>query len=250
MNSRVIPCLLLRRGGLVKSKRFKDHRYIGDPINAVRIFNEKEVDELVFLDIDAGPAKRPPDFELLCDIASEAFMPMAYGGGLTDLDEVKRIYGLGFEKVVFNTAAHESPKLFAAASNLAGSSSVVGAMDVRRSIFGRYSVVTRCGARDSELEPAAFARRLVELGAGEIIVNSINRDGTMEGYDLELIRMVAAEVKVPVVAMGGAGRVSDFTAALSAGASAVAAGSMFVYHGKHRGVLISYPSAEQLGRAL
>ncbi len=232
----------------MKSLRFKDHRYIGDPINAVKIFNDKEVDELVFLDIDAGPSGRPPDFELLQDIASEAFMPMAYGGGLTDLDQVRRIYGLGFEKIVFNTVAHELPGLLTASAELAGNSGVVGAMDVRRTIFGRYVVVSHCGSRDTGLDPVEWAQRLVEIGAGEIIVNSINRDGTMEGYDLDLISRVVSVVKVPVVALGGAGGVEDFRAAVISGASAVAAGSMFVYHGKHRGVLITYPTREQLGR--
>ncbi len=246
MSVRVIPCLLLRNGGLVKSVGFKDHRYIGDPINAVRIFNDKEVDELVFLDIAARPTGLGPNFDLLADIASEAFMPFAYGGGIRDFADVRRLYSLGVEKVILNTIAHEDPDLVARSAELAGSSGVVVSMDVKRSRFGRYNVVTRCGTRELAEDPVAYSARMEARGAGEIILNSINQDGTMEGYDLELVRRVSEAVTVPVVALGGAGSVQHLNEAVRAGASAVAAGSMFVFHGRHRAILITYPDREQL----
>ena len=242
LNVRVIPCLLLRNGGLVKSVKFKSHRYVGDPINAVRIFNDKEVDELVFLDIGARVTNSGPNFELLADIASEAFMPFGYGGGVRDFEDVKRLYALGVEKVILNTVAHEVPGLVSRAAELAGSSGVVVSVDVKRSLFGNYSVVTRCGAAETSVHPVEYAQKMEALGAGEILLNSINRDGTMEGYDLDLIKQVAHAVSIPVVAVGGAGNIGHFKDAVTAGASAVGAGSMFVFHGKHRAILITYPS--------
>lgn len=248
LHARVIPCLLMRSAGLVKTVRFKDARYIGDPINAVRIFNEKEVDELVFLDIGCAGARRPPDFELLADIASEAFMPFAYGGGITSIEQVKRLYGLGVEKVILNTAAADQPQLVSQAAAQAGSSGVVVSIDVRRNWMGKYSVCVDGGARDLKREPAAYARDMEQLGAGELLLNAIDRDGTMDGYDLELVRRVCEAVSIPVVAAGGAGSLSHFRQAADAGASALAAGSMFVFHGKHNAVLITYPEYEELER--
>lgn len=245
LHARVIPCLLMRNAGLVKTVRFKDARYIGDPINAVRIFNDKEVDELVFLDI---AARGGPDFDLLADIASEAFMPFAYGGGITSIEHVKRLYGLGVEKVVLNTAAADQPQLVSQAAAQAGSSGVVVSIDVRRNWMGKYSVCVEAGTRDLKREPAAYARAMEQLGAGEILLNAIDRDGTMDGYDLELVRGVAEAVSIPVVAAGGAGTLAHLRQAADAGASALAAGSMFVFHGKHNAVLITYPDYEELER--
>lgn len=241
LNIRVIPCLLLRNGGLVKSVKFKNYRYVGDPINAVRIFNDKEVDELVFLDIGARAANSGPNFELLADIASEAFMPFGYGGGIRDFDDVKRLYALGVEKVILNTVAHESPDLVSRTADLAGSSGVVVSVDVKKSLFGNYSVVTRCGTSETSAHPVEYAKKMEALGAGELLLNSINRDGTMEGYDLDLVKQVAHAVSIPVVAVGGAGNIEHFKDAVGVGASAVGAGSMFVFHGKHRAILITYP---------
>ena len=248
LRARVIPCLLLRNGGLVKTVKFADSKYVGDPINAVRIFNEKEVDELMFLDIGATPAGVGPNFGLLQDIASEAFMPFGYGGGVSTLEQVKKIFGTGVEKVVLNSAAAANPQLVTAAAALAGSASVVVSIDARRGWLGGYSVFVDGGRTDTRQDPVQYARRMAGLGAGEILLNAIHRDGTMEGYDLELIRRVSSAVSIPVVAVGGAGRLEDFPAAVAHGAAAVGAGSLFVFHGKHRAVLITYPSYAELER--
>jgi cyclase len=248
LHTRVIPCLLMRNQGLVKTVKFKDSRYIGDPINAVRIFNEKEVDELMFLDIGNSGKSVSPDFELLSDIASEAFMPFAYGGGVTNIDQVKRLYAVGVEKVVLNTAAAERPHLVSEAARLAGSSGVIVSVDVRRNWRGRHSVHVASGTKDLKRDPAEYACEMERLGAGEILLNSIDRDGTKSGYDLELIERVCKAVSIPVVASGGAAGLSDLRQAADAGASGLAAGSMFVYHGKHDAVLITYPEYDQLER--
>jgi len=241
-----MPCLLLRNGGLVKTVKFQDPKYVGDPINAVRIFNDKEVDELVFLDIGATRSGNGPNFDLLADIASEAFMPFAYGGGVTTAAQVKQLFALGVEKVVLNTAVATNPELVAAAASLAGSSSVVISVDVRRGLLGKYSVHVRGGQVDLRRDPVAYAQEVEQLGAGEILLNSIDRDGTQSGYDLEVVERVAQAVSIPVVAAGGAGSLQHFRAAVDAGASAVAAGSFFVFHGKHRAVLITYPAYHEL----
>lgn len=246
LNVRVIPCLLLSNGGLVKTVRFASPRYVGDPINAVRIFNDKEVDELVFLDIGATPAGRGPNYELLADIASEAFMPFAYGGGVASLEQARRLFGLGVEKVVINTAAERMLGLVGEIASAAGSSSVVASIDVKRSWRGRYSVWVGGADRDTRRDPLAWARELEREGAGEILLTSIDRDGTQSGYDLELIRRVAEAVSIPVVAAGGAGTLDHLREAVDHGASAVAAGSMFVFQGKHKAVLITYPQRREL----
>jgi cyclase len=246
LNTRVIPCLLLRDGGLVKTIGFDSPRYVGDPINAVRIFNDKEVDELVFLDIGATPSGSGPNFDLLADIASEAFMPFAYGGGVASLDQVKRLFALGIEKVIINTAAEHAPRLVSDVAEIAGSSSVVASVDVRRNWRGQYSVWVSGGRQDCGRDPVTRAQELERLGAGEILLNSINRDGTQSGYDLELIRRVCEAVSIPVVAVGGAGSLRHFREAVDHGASAVAAGSFFVFHGKHKAVLITYPERGDL----
>lgn len=246
LNTRVIPCLLLRNGGLVKTIQFKDAKYVGDPINAVRIFNDKEVDELLFLDIGATPAGTGPAFELLEDIASEAFMPFGYGGGISHLDHVKRLFSIGIEKVVLNTAAAKNPRLVEQAATIVGSSGVVVSVDVRRDSNSRTAVFTNGGKDDLKKSPVEYARELETMGAGEIVLTSIDRDGTQSGYDLDLIREVAGAVSIPVVASGGAGTLEHFREAVASGASAVAAGSMFIFHGKHRAVLIRYPEYARL----
>ena len=246
LRARVIPCLLLRNGGLVKTVKFADAKYVGDPINAVRIFNDKEVDELVFLDIEATRTGQGPNFELLADIASEAFMPFGYGGGITTIAQVQRLFALGVEKVILNTAAASSPALVEEAARLAGNSSVVVSMDVRRGWLGKYSVCVAGGKTDTMRDPVGYAQDMERLGAGEILLTAINRDGTMEGYDLELVSRVSAAVSIPVVAAGGAGNLQHFKDAIDSGASAVGAGSLFVFHGKHRAVLITYPKYVEL----
>ena len=246
LRTRVIPILLLRRGGLVKTVKFADAKYVGDPINAVRIFNEKEVDEICFLDIEATRSGTGPNFALLEDIASEAFMPFGYGGGVTTVEQVRRLFGLGVEKVILNTAAARTPELIEASAALAGSSSVVVSIDVHKGWLGKYGVRVAAGTEDIKKDPVTFAREAERRGAGEILLNSIDRDGTQEGYDLELIASVSHAVSIPVVAAGGAGTLAHLREAAAAGASAVAAGSLFVFHGKHRAVLIRYPEYREL----
>ncbi len=249
--TRVIPVLLLRGRGLVKTVKFKDARYIGDPLNSVRIFNEKEVDELVFLDITATPEKRGPNFDLLRDIAGEAFMPMAYGGGLTSMEQVRQVFSLGFEKVIFNAAAFSRPEVIGEAVSVYGAQSIVGCMDVRRTLLGRYELCTHSGAVRQAGGLREHLARLEQLGVGEILVNAVDRDGTQSGYDLKLLREVSDAVSVPVIACGGAGGIADFVAAVrEGGVSAVAAGSLFVFVGPHRAVLINYPDRKALAGQL
>jgi imidazole glycerol-phosphate synthase subunit HisF len=247
IRKRVIPCLLLKDRGLVKTVKFKDPKYVGDPVNAIRIFNEKEVDELVLLDISATAAKREPDFELLAEIASECFMPICYGGGITKLEHAQRLFALGVEKVSVNSASAESFDLITEIAKVYGSQSVVASVDCKKSLFGGYSVFTHNGSRDSKKTPVEMARALEEAGAGEIFLNSIDRDGTQKGYDLSLIANVVNSVHVPVVACGGAGSVADLISVFDhCPVSAVSAGSLFVFHGKHRAVLISYPDINKV----
>ena len=250
LRTRVIPSLLLQGRGLVKTVKFKDPTYVGDPINAVRIFNDKEVDELVFLDITATLENRKPQLDLIKDIATGCFMPFGYGGGIHDVETAREILRLGSEKVVINSAAADFKFLREAADNF-GSQSVVVSIDVKKARFGKYEVYTHSGTKGTGLNPVQFARDVETHGAGEIILNSIDQDGTMRGYDLDLLHQVTQQVNIPVVAAGGAGHLEHFQqAVLKGGASAVAAGSMFVFHGRHRAVLINYPSQDELKKYL
>ncbi len=247
MRPRVIPCLLLKDKGLVKTTRFKAPVYLGDPINVVRIFNDKEVDELLFLDITATVEHREPAFELISKIATECFMPLGYGGGIRSVDHARKVLSLGFEKVSINSYAVENPSFIRTAADLFGSQSIVVSIDVKRNLLGNYRVFTHSGRKNTGLDPVGFAMEMEAVGAGELFLNSIDRDGTMQGYDIELIKRVSEAVSVPVVACGGAGSVNDLGDAVKQGAaSAVAAGSMFVFQGRHRAVLISYPTSEEL----
>lgn len=247
--SRVIPALLIDGNGLVKTRKFKDPTYIGDPVNAMRIFSDKEADEIAVFDIRAARAADEPNYELLAEMAGEAFMPMSYGGGVRSIEQVRRLIRSGIEKVVINSAAVTSTDVIRAAADVFGSQAIVGALDVRKSLLGGYRLMSHSATREVGTPLLEHVDRLVEAGVGEILVNSIDRDGEMGGYDLDLIRRVASRVTVPVIACGGAGTFAHLEAAVKeAGASAVAAGSMFVYHGKHRAVLISYPSAQELAR--
>jgi imidazole glycerol-phosphate synthase subunit HisF len=250
MRTRVIPCLTLLDGGLVKTTRFSDPSYVGDPINAMRIFNDKEVDELVVLDIGASAARRGPNFALVEDIVREAFMPVGYGGGIASVDEAARIIEIGIEKILINTAAHERPALISELARRLGSQSVVASIDVRARRLKGWDVAVRGGHEQTGEDPVATARRMADAGAGEILLTAIDRDGTRRGYDVELIKSVARAVDVPVIALGGAGSIEDFASAVSAGASAVGAGAFFVYHGPHRAVLITYPDRASLERVL
>lgn len=244
---RVIPVLLIKNGGLVKSVRFKDHKYVGDPINAVRIFNEKEVDEIVVLDISATSNNIEPNLQKISEIAGEAFMPMAYGGGIKTLDQIKKIFYQGIEKVVLNKSALENTALLTSAAKQFGSQSIVASVDVKKDIWGRYRVYCDCGTKNTGLSVTEFVKKLEQAGAGEIFLNSIDQDGTFRGYDQALVKMVSEIISIPVVACGGASSLEDFRSAVAnCSASAVAAGSMFVFQGPHRAVLISYPSQEEL----
>ena len=241
LHVRVIPVLLLRNSGLVKTVEFNNPRYIGDPINAVKIFNDKEVDELTFLDINAFISDKGPNFQLLKDISSEAFMPFSYGGGIRNLEDIKQLYGLGVEKIILNSSIVKDHNIVSNTAAIAGSSGVVVSIDVKCNRFGKSSVYTSGGKLNINQDPVEYAIEMERLGAGEILLNSINRDGMMTGYDLDLISKISSSVSIPVVACGGAGTLQDFREAVNSGASAVAAGSMFVYHGKHQAVLITYP---------
>ena len=247
IRTRVIPCLLLRGDGLYKSVKFSDYTYIGDPLNAVRIFNEKECHELVFLDITATREGRGPRFDLVKDIAGECFMPFSYGGGVHTMADIAALLRLGVEKVVLNTVAFENPAFVREAAREYGSSTMVISLDVKKNFWGSYRVCTHGGQKVRDVDPVTQAQKMEECGAGEIFLTSVDRDGTQQGYDLSLIHAVSSAVGVPVVACGGAGKVEDFGAAVhEGGASAVAAGSLFVFYGKRRAVLINFPSDEEL----
>lgn len=244
---RILPCLLLKDGGLAKTIRFKNARYVGDPINAVRIFNEREVDELVVLDITATRAGREPNLEQIQDLASECFMPFAYGGGISSLRQMEQVLRIGAEKVCINSAVATNPGLVTEAAKQFGSQSVVVSMDVRRSRWRGYQVRTHSGTQSTKLSPVEYAQQAEQLGAGEIFLNSIDHDGTMQGYDLALTKSVVDAVQIPVTSCGGAGCLNDLSAVIQqAGASAACAGSLFIYHGKHQAVLINFPRQQEL----
>lgn len=240
---RIIPVLLLHRNQLYKTVEFGDPKYVGDPRNAVRIFNDLGADELVLLDIDASKEKKPPNLELIEEIVSEAFMPVGYGGGIADFETARRVLRIGVEKIVLCTAAGENPELVRETSSAFGSQSVVGCIDVRRQRLRGYRCLVRSGSQRLEHGPTELAASYVAAGAGEILVNSIDRDGTFSGYDLDLLKAVAANVNVPIIACGGAGSYEDLARVVhEAGASAAAAGSLFVFQRPHRAVLITFPT--------
>ncbi len=245
---RVIPCLLLEDGKLVKTRQFTDAKYIGDPLNAVRIFNEKEVDELVFLDISASKRRRAPNFQLIREISAECFMPFAYGGGIRTLGEIREILLGGAEKVVLDTVLFERPELISEAAAEFGSQSIVVAVDAKRDLFGRHRVYNPGRGKLTNKNVVDHAVDMVKRGAGEVFLNDVDRDGMRSGFNLPLIEKVSAAVEVPVVPCGGAAELTDLGLAVRSGASAIAAGSLFVLHGKHRAVLITYPSREVLAR--
>ena len=239
--NRVIPCLLLQDGGLVKTAKFGKPRYVGDPINAIRIFNEKYVDELIFLDIMASRTGAEPDYDLVARIAGECFMPLCYGGGIRTAQQARRLIACGVEKIAMNSSAIDRPELLTELAQELGASSVVAAIDVKRDWRGRERVYHPGRRRVTGLDPVQHAQACVAAGVGEIFVNNVDRDGQFSGLDTDLIARIAAAVSVPVIACGGASSLGDLRAAVDAGASAAAAGSMFVFYGPHRAVLINYP---------
>jgi len=242
LRSRIVPCLLLHDGGLVKTKAFKEGKYVGDALNAVKIFNEKEVDELILLDIDATSEQRQPDFARLKTIAVESRMPLCYGGGITSAAQAVEVISLGFEKVSISAAALARPALIGEMASAIGSQSVVVTLDVRRNaLFPGYSVYTHNGRKKQKTDLIAFCRQAVDLGAGEIVINSIDRDGAMNGYDLDLARQVRAAVTCPISFVGGAGSRDHMQALIDAvGVVGAVAGSLFVFQGPYRAVLINY----------
>jgi cyclase len=246
LRPRVIPCLLVRRGGLVKTRKFKDDKYVGDPINAVRIFNEKEADELIVLDIDASVERREPDYATIAHLAEECRMPLCYGGGVTSVDQAKRIMSLGVEKVAVSSGALARPALVSEIAEQVGRQSVVVVLDVKKTFLGGYRVFTSNGRSDTGRAPIDCAKDFARLGAGEIVLNSIDLDGAMTGYDLALARELRSAVHVPITLLGGAGSLGDLTAAAQKlGIVGLAAGSLFVFKGPYRAVLISYLSHAQ-----
>jgi cyclase len=249
LRPRIIPCLLLHKGGLVKTQGFKDAKYVGDPINAVRIFNEKEADELIVLDIDATVNGREPDYALIYKMAAECRMPFCYGGGVTSAPQVARIIGMGVEKVAVSSAAISNPALLGQMADAVGRQSVVAVLDVRKKsgLFAKgYEVCTRNATIAHKMDPFSLAQQLQDAGAGEIVVNSVDRDGFMQGYDMELASQFRVALRVPVTFMGGAGSLNHVSQLVSSqGVVGVAAGSLFVFKGKYRAVLINYPTPLQ-----
>lgn len=241
--TRLMPCLLMSNGALVKTVKFKNPTYVGDPVNAVRIFNQKEVDELILLDIEATTQHRGIDFDTLEKVVSECFMPICYGGGVRSIEDMRRLFNLGIEKVSLGAAAFDNPDLIRQAASEFGNQAIVVSLDVKKGLLGGYTARTLNGTKDTKMSPAIAAKYLENLGAGEIILYSIDRDGTWSGFDLKLIEEVVNAVRVPVVATGGAGSIDDIKVAVQEGsASAVAIGSMAVFQGKDLGVLIKFPS--------
>lgn len=245
LSSRVIPCLLVKNRGLVKSINFRNHRYVGDPINAVKIFNEKEVDELVILDIDASAQQREPDYEMIANVAHECRMPLCYGGGVRTVEQIQRIITLGVEKVALGVAAHENPALIVDGAKIVGNQSIAVLLDVKK-VGGRYEVFTRNGTKALGKTPVELGKHFESIGAGEIIVNSIDDDGMMHGYDLALVEQMYAAINVPLTILGGAGSLEHLRQLLSRfGQLGAAAGSLFVYRGKFKAVLVNYPNATE-----
>lgn len=244
-HNRLIPCLSLRGHGLVKTKQYKGGRYLGDPINAVKIYNDREVDELFITDIDATKNGQSPDIDYLKKITQQCFMPAGYAGGVKTLDDVKTLFEIGFEKVAICSAAYTTPNLIQESANVFGVQSIVGVIDVLNE-NGIRTAYVESGRRKISDSVTDYAKHLVDMGAGELFVNSIDHDGMMNGYDIELIGMISNAVSVPVVVCGGAHSLEDCARAIKAGASAVAAGSMFVFWGRKKAVLINYPDSKDI----
>lgn len=242
---RAIPVLTLKGSGLIKTVKFKSQTYLGDPLNAVKILNEKEVDELVILDIFATKEKREPNYARIKAIATECFMPLGYGGGIRTLDQIKKIFDQGVEKVIINSEA-VNYDLISKAAEIYGSQSIVVGIDVKKNLLGKYGIYTSSGSKKIKPSIEEHLKAVTKAGAGEIVLQSIDNDGVMQGFDLKLIQKVSNNLSLPLVVLGGAGELGHFKEALDHGASAVAAGSFFVFKGKHRAVLISYPSQEDL----
>lgn len=247
---RIIPCLLHKNDGLVKGVKFKKHKYVGDPINSIKIFNDKGADELIYLNIENSLMNREPDLNYIKKITDECFMPLCYGGGIKNCDQILQILELGVEKIAINTGYITNPNLVEDAANKIGSQSIVGVIDYKKSLFGCYKTTIKCGSKNIKKSPLKLAEELEQRGVGEIIINSIDRDGSRSGFDLDMIRQISSSVSVPVIASGGSHSIEDFKQAKSAGASAAAAGSQFVFYGQNNAVLINYPITEEMREEL
>lgn len=239
---RIIPCLLVHNKGLVKTVKFKDAKYVGDPINAVRIFNEKESDELMVLDIDATVENKEPDYKMIENLATECRMPLCYGGGIKTVDQATRIFNLGVEKIALSSSAIENPQLISDIAKEVGNQSVVVVIDVKKKMFGGYDVYTHNGTKKTKLDLEKFIYDLQSLGVGEIVLNSIDNDGVMKGYDLNLVEKLKSIINVPLTILGGAGSLEDIKILIEKfGIIGCSSGSLFVFKGKYKAVLISYP---------
>ena len=251
LRTRIIPALLLRNESLIKTERFGKFTYIGDPCNTVRIFNELEVDELIFLDITATKEKRQPNYGLLADIANECFMPLTYGGGVTTFEQAQRILSIGFEKISLNNACVRNPQLVTQLSEHFGAQAIIASIDVKKNLFGKYQVMTLNGKQSVGKDPVVYAKELEALGAGEILLTSIEREGTWQGFDVELVKKVADAVDIPVIAQGVAGNIEHIADVVKQGnASAVALGSMVVFQKQGMGVLVNFPERSALEQAI
>lgn len=243
---RVIPVLLYQKNGLYKSTRFENPVYVGDPMNAVKIFNEKFTDELIFIDTEASKLKKEPDYELIQRITGECFMPLSYGGGITNCQQIEKIIRSGNEKIILGNSALYNPEFVREATRNFGTSTVVVCMDIKKNWLGTYMMYSHTKSKITDIKATDFIRRIEDMGVGEIMINDVLKDGTLSGYDEVLIQQMSSRVKIPVIACGGAGSTDDFKKAFARGASAVAAGSLFIFRGKHKAVLINYPEPEEI----
>jgi len=246
LRPRIIPSLLLHDKGLVKTVNFKSPKYVGDPINAVRIFNEKEVDELAFFDIDASVLNKEPDYTLIEKLANQSRMPLCYGGGVKTVEQAQRIFSLGIEKIALSSAIIENPQLVTQIAERVGSQSVIVVLDIKKKLLGGYEIYTHNGKKATGINPVKFAKEIELLGAGEIIINSIDQDGVMKGYDMNLIDKIAESISIPLTVLGGGGSLSDIEKVIDKhGVIGVAAGSLFVFKGPYKAVLINYPNQDE-----
>ncbi|MCX7697960.1 MAG: AglZ/HisF2 family acetamidino modification protein [Candidatus Goldbacteria bacterium] len=247
---RIIPAILIKKNGVYKGVKFKQHQYVGDPINTVKIFNDKRVDELIILNIENSLHHQPPDIAFIQKIASEAFMPLAYGGGIKDIETAEKIFQCGIEKIILNTHAFINPNLISDMSKKFGSQSIAVSIDMKRNWRGHYDCYIYSATKKIKGDPLEWALKFESLGAGEIILNSIDRDGTMSGYDLNIIKKISEHLKIPVVALGGAGNIEHFILAFQHGAHACSAGSMFVFWGSLKGILINYINEQDIKKII
>lgn len=246
LKNRIIPCLLIQDNKLIKTEKFNNSKYIGDYLNAIKIFNEKEVDELIVLDISASKNKKGPNFKIIENFSSECFMPVCYGGGISSLEHAKKIFKLGIEKICIQTSALENPHLIYELSKYFGSQSIILSIDIKKNIFGKYQIFRSDKKKVIKENWIELIKKYTELGVGEILLNSVDNDGVMKGMDLEMIKIANKFLKVPLISIGGVGKIKDIKEALIAGADAVAAGSYFIFYGSHKAVLISYPKDQFL----